>query len=204
MIKINLLPKGEVKRAARPIAEGVSKDILLKLFLPIGVVVLLVLAVFAYMEITKSSLKKEIEDQKKIILQLQQKIDEVKKIEALNKDIETKTKLIEELKRKQSAPVTILSSIAKILPEGVWLTEINYGIPIKKEGGGNVEKDKEKMAEKTIVTKGFGFSNLNIVAFVEALKKSPDFSDINLVETQQTVYDNVPVYKFILEFKLKE
>jgi len=132
MIKINLLPKGEVKRAARPIAEGVSKDILLKLFLPIGVVVLLVLAVFAYMEITKSSLKKEIEDQKKIFLQLQQKIDEVKKIEALNKDIETKTKLIEELKRKQSAPVTILSSIAKILPEGVWLTEINYGIPIKK------------------------------------------------------------------------
>ncbi|MDI6713972.1 MAG: PilN domain-containing protein [Thermodesulfovibrio sp.] len=204
MIKINLLPKREIKRAASPIGEGVSKDILLKLALPVGVVVLLVLAVFAYMEITKSSLKKEIEDQKKILAQLQQKIEEVKKFEALNKDIETKTKLIEELKKKQSVPVTILSSIAKTLPEGVWLTEVNYGMPVKKEGGQTADKEKEKMAEKTIVTKGFGFSNLNIVAFVEALKKSPDFSDINLVETQQTIYDNVPVYKFILEFKLKE
>jgi len=204
MIKINLLPKREIKKTARPIAEGVSKDVLLKLALPIGVVVLLVLAVFAYMEITKSSLKKEIEEQKKILAQLQQKIEEVKKFEALNKDIETKTKLIEELKKKQSVPVTILSSIAKTLPEGVWLTEVNYGMPVKKEGGQTADKEKEKMAEKTIVTKGFGFSNLNIVAFVEALKKSPDFSDINLVETQQTIYDNVPVYKFILEFKLKE
>ncbi|MDI1471122.1 PilN domain-containing protein [Thermodesulfovibrio sp. 1176] len=184
MIKINLLPKREIKRTVRPIAEGVSKDVLLKLALPIGVVVLLVLAVFAYMEITKSSLKKEIEEQKKILAQLQQKIEEVKKFEALNKDIETKTKLIEELKKKQSVPVYLLNTIAKKMPEGIWLTGINFN-------------------DNSVDIEGMGFSNLNIVAFVDNLKSVSEFQNVNLTESQQTEYNKVPVYKFLIKFNLK-
>lgn len=205
MIKINLLPKKEVKKAAVPTDIGISKDILLKLGLPLGIAILLVIAVFAYMEITKSSLKKDIENNKKTFAQLQQKIDEVKKFEEMNKDIEIKTKLIESLKNRQHEPVTILTSVAKNLPDGLWLSELSFGVPPKSQGGQQAEKEAEKEAlKKKIAVKGFGFSNLNIVAFVEAMKKSPEFREVNLLETQQTTYDKVPVYKFILEFKLKE
>ncbi len=204
MIKINLLPKREVKKEAIPTDIGLSKDILLKLGLPVGIAILLVIAAFAYMEITKSSLKNDIEQNKKTLAQLQQKIEEVKKFEEMNKDIEIKTKLIENLKNRQHIPVTILSSVAKNLPDGVWLSELSFGIPPKTQGGQQPDKEAEKTAEKKIIAKGFGFSNLNIVAFVEAMKKAPEFTDVNLAETQQTIYDKVPVYKFILEFKLKE
>lgn len=204
MIKINLLPKREVKKAAIPTDIGLSKDILLKLGLPVGIAILLVIAVFAYMEITKSSLKNDIEQNKKTLAQLQQKIEEVKKFEEMNKDIEIKTKLIENLKNRQHIPVTILSSVAKNLPDGVWLSELSFGVPPKTQGGQQADKEAEKSVEKKIIAKGFGFSNLNIVAFVEAMKKSKEFTDVNLAETQQTTYDNVPIYKFILEFKLKE
>lgn len=204
MIKINLLPKREIKKAVIPTDIGISKDILLKLGLPIGITIILVIAVFAYMEITKSDLKTDIENNKKTLAQLQQKIEEVKKYEEMNKDIEVKSKLIEDLRKRQHIPVTILSSIAKNLPDGVWLTEISFGIPPKTQGGQQANKEAEKAMEKKIIAKGFGFSNLNIVDFVQLMKKAPEFTDVNLSETQQTTYENIPVYKFILEFKLKE
>ncbi len=184
MIKINLLPKTEVKRAAIPTDMGISKDILLKLGLPVGIAILLVIAVFAYMEITKSSLKKDIENRKKTLTQLKQKIEEVKKFEDMNKEIETKTKIIEDLKKMQYTPVMLLNSVSKRLPEGVWLTGLNYD-------------------DKSVSLEGMAFSNLNIVAFVDNLKSLTDFQNVNLVESQQTEFEKVPVYKFIIKFDIK-
>jgi len=88
----------------------------------------------------------------------------------MNKDIEAKTKLIENLKRMQSAPVNILSIVVKKIPDGVWLTGLNY--------------------DETITVEGIGFSNLNVVAFVENLKETPELQDVYLVESQQTEFEN--------------
>lgn len=184
MIKINLLPKKEIKKAAIPAEIGVSKDILLKLGLPILLTILIVLAVFAYMEMTKSNLRKEIDQDKKTLTQLQQTIEEVKKIEQLNKEIETKTKILEDLRKLQGIPVLLLNNIPKKLPEGVWLTGLNYD-------------------NRSVSIEGMAFSNLNIVAFVENLKSIADFQNVNLVESQQTEFDKVLVYKFIIKFDIK-
>lgn len=184
MIKINLLPKREVKRAAIPTEIGLSKDILLKLGLPVSIAIFLVIAVFAYMEITKSSLKNDIEQNKKNLAQLQQKIEEVKKIEQMNKEIEIKTKIIEDLKKMQSTPVMLLNTVSKKLPEGVWLVGLSY-------------------ENRAVSIEGMAFSNLNIVAFVDNLKSVIDFQNVNLVESQQTEFDKVPVYKFVIKFDVR-
>lgn len=184
MIKINLMPKREIKRKAIPADTGLPKEILIKLGLPAGITIVLALAVFVYMEITKSSLKREIEQNKKIFAQLQHKIQEVKKFEDLNREIETKTRLIEDLKKMQYTPVMLLNNVSKRLPEGVWLTGINYD-------------------DKSVSLEGMAFSNLNIVAFVDNLKSLNDFQNVNLVESQQTEFEKVPVYKFAIKFDIK-
>lgn len=183
MIKINLLPKQEVKKAYKKFQIGLSKEIIKKFAIPIGITISIVLSIFAYCEYTKSEYQRNIETQKKVLSELQEKIAEVKNFEAMNKDIETKIKLIESLKKMQSAPVTILSTVAKKLPDGLWLTSLHF--------------------DGTVTVEGIGFSNLNVVAFVDNLKATPELQDVYLVESQQTEFEKQVVYKFIIKFKLK-
>lgn len=197
MIKINLLPKEGIKKKREFVF--LSK---IKFVIPVAVTFLVIAGLIAYIEITKAQLTQDIENQRKVLESLKIKNEEAKKFEVMNKEIETKTKLIEELKKRQNTPVMILGSIAKNLPDGVWLTELTYGLSKEKEKP--KDKEAEKLVENKIVTKGFGFSTLNIVSFVEALKKSPEFTDVNLIETEQTEYMKVPVYKFVLDLRVKE
>nr|WP_274703111.1 PilN domain-containing protein [Thermodesulfovibrio thiophilus] len=83
----------------------------------------------------------------------------------------------------QSAPVNILSIVVKKIPDGVWLTGLNYN--------------------ETITVEGIGFSNLNVVAFVENLKETQELQDVYLVESQQTEFEKQAVYRFIVKFRLK-
>lgn len=183
MIKINLLPERKVKKERKKVEIKLSGEIGKKLAIPIVITLVILLAIFAYCESTKSSLEKQIDEQKKKLELLQKKIQEVKKFEAMNKDIEEKTKLIENLKKMQSAPVSILSIIVKKLPDGVWLTGLSFN--------------------DVVTVEGMGFSNLNVVQFVENLKATQELQDVYLVESQQTEFEKQNVYKFTLKFKLK-
>lgn len=183
MIKINLLPKKEIKKPYKKFQISLSEEIIKKFAIPAGITIGIVLAVFAYCEYTKSEYQKDIDTQKKVLSELQGKIAEVKKFEAMNKDIEAKTKLIESLKKMQSAPVSILSTVVKKLPDGLWLTGLQF--------------------DGTVTVEGIGFSNLNVVAFVDNLKATPELQDVYLVESQQTEFEKQIVYKFIIKFKLK-
>lgn len=184
MIKINLLPIRDAKRAVRTVDTEATKDILLKLVLPIGITFLLLIAVFAYMEITKSGINKDIEKNKMTLTQLQKKIEEVNKFEQMNRDIEKKNKIIEELRKMQYVPIMLLNTVAKKLPDGVWLTKLTY-------------------ENKEITIEGMAYSNLNIVAFVDNLKSVNDFQEVNLVESQQTEYEKVSIYRFLIKFNLR-
>ncbi len=185
MIKINLLPKKETKAISKKKVDlTLSRDVVKNLLIPVVVILIVIGLTFAYFEMTKSKLKKEIEQNKNLLVSLQKKVEEVKKFETLNKEIEAKTKLIEDLKKIQSLPLTILNLIPKKLPDGLWLTVLNY--------------------DNNIVTiEGFSFSNLNIVSFVENLKAVPELQDVALVESSQAEYEKTTVYKFILKFKVR-
>jgi len=45
--------------------------------------------------------------------------------------------------------------------------------------------------------------NIDIVSYVENLKKSVNFTDVYLEESKQVEFEKVPVYKFKLNFKVK-
>jgi type IV pilus assembly protein PilN len=54
-----------------------------------------------------------------------------------------------------------------------------------------------------VTIEGIGFTNMDVVAFVENLKKSLTYSDVYLEETKQAKVDKTDVYNFKLNFKVK-
>lgn len=200
MIKINLLPPKDSKGVAKREVTSSERATLIKLLLPLLVSAVVSAGVYFYVESTKSELTTEIEQNKKTLSNLQSKIQEIKKFEQLNREIEMRTKLIESLIRNQPIPVSVLSSVAKSLPDGVWLTELSFSAPIKSTA--NLQADRDM--SKKVITKGYGLSNLNIVAFVENLKNTKEFENVFLSETEQTEYEKVPVFRFTVELRVRE
>ncbi|MBS4062090.1 MAG: PilN domain-containing protein [Bacteroidetes bacterium] len=182
MIKINLLAdkKGKKKEPKQPAASK-----FLVYVLAAAVASILIGGGFTYyLSYSKEQLKKQIESNKNLVGQLQQKIQDVKKFEALNASFEQKAGLIENLRRNQAVPVRILDEVSAVLPEGVWLSSLLY-------------KDDK------VVIEGFAFTNLDIVSYIDNFKKSEIISDVFLDESKFEEIDKVQTYKFKLHFKVK-
>jgi type IV pilus assembly protein PilN len=183
MIRINLLVVEQEKKVKekKPIPK----------FLIMWVVLTTIsaaVAFAAYMgldwHITNLNAEKTRNDQE--IAVLKKKIEEVQRFEQLNKEFEQKVSLIENLRKNQAAPVLLLDELSTILTanDGVWLTSLNYSVEV-------------------VSLDGFSYSNETLVSFVDALKKSPHVTDVNLAESNRTIQDNVTVYKFKLTYRFK-
>ncbi|MBI3592921.1 MAG: PilN domain-containing protein, partial [Nitrospirae bacterium] len=131
-----------------------------------------------------SQLRAQSESNKTMIADLSKKINEVKKFEKLNKELELRAGLIETLRKNQSVPVRILDEVSNIIPEGVWLNSLAY-----KDNGVSLE--------------GTAFSNIDIVSFVDNLKRSVNTMDVYLEETREADIEKVKVYRFKINFKVK-
>lgn len=179
MIKINLLPTGKKRKKPKPIPG----------FIVAGVVLLFVTAVagFYLNHFFKNKIQ-DYETQKagnaQKITQLQAKITEVKNYEALNKKYDERKQIIEELKKNQSHPVRMLSEISFRLTDGVWL-------------------DNLSITETDVTMSGVGYTNEDVVNFVESLKLSPLFSDVYLSGTNRTSSDGQSVFSFNITMKVK-
>lgn len=179
MIKINLLRKEEKTKKVKKPAGFMMYVLLAALaaFIAMGLLTF-------YMNSKKEAMQAKIETGKKQIAELQKKINEAKKFEELNKELEKRKNLIETLRRNQSVPVMILDEVSSLLPNGVWLTNLSYN-------------------GSAVVVEGVGFSNSDIVTYVDSLKLSSNFSDVYLEETKQTQIEKVDTYKFKLNFRIK-
>ena len=180
MIKINLLPtKRKVRKKPKPIP----------MFIVIGVVLLalsLVAGFFTrfYMGSKIASLEEKKKQNEKKLAELNEKIKEVKDFEAINKTFIERKNVIESLRKNQSLPVRILDEISARLTEGVWLTAMSIG-------------------GSAINIEGVGFSNPEIVAFVQNLKNSPLLSEVYLHETRQSAIEGIEVYTFRITMQVK-
>ncbi|MCE5312815.1 MAG: PilN domain-containing protein [Nitrospiraceae bacterium] len=179
MIKINLLRKEEKAQKVKKPA-GFMVHVLLAALAAFIVMGLLTF----YMNSKKDSMQSKMETSKKQVAELQKKINEAKKFEGLNKELEKRKNLIETLRKNQSTPVIILDEVSGLIPNGIWLTNLSYN--------GNL-----------VVIEGIGFSNSDIVTYVDSLKLSPNFSEVYLEETKQTQVEKVDAYKFKLNFRVK-
>lgn len=179
MIKINLLAEKKKKKRVK------GPESFLVAIILVSSVTLIVMGLVALLLLSSvSRLRTESESNKAKMAELIRKINEVKRYERLNKEIEQRNALIESLRKNQAAPVMILDNVSATLPEGLWLASLTY-----KEGG--------------VVLEGFAFTNIDIVSYVENLKKSTGFTDVYLEESKQVDFEKVQVYKFRLNFKVK-
>jgi type IV pilus assembly protein PilN len=179
MIKINLLTeKKKKKRIRRP------ANILILTAAITAVTFVLASAAVFYLKSEVSKLKSKSETNKALIAELTKKINEVKRFEQLNKEIEQRNALIETLRKNQAVPVRILDDVSTVMPKGIWLASMTY-----KDNGVGLE--------------GYAFTNIDIVSYIETLKKSVNFTDVYLEESKQVEFEKVQVYRFKLNFKVK-
>ena len=190
MIRINLLEERQEKKQKKAESVLVVEK---KRRIPAFAVTLLIvifsalfvmaLAYFLLM-MNLDDLKDEYQKNAAQMVDLKKKIDEVKKYEDLNKVIQQKTTLIGTLKKNQSAPARLLDDISKLIPGETWITSVTFNNP-------------------QIIVEGVSFSNNDVVAFIDSLKRSPDYIDVYLEETKQGNMENLEVYQFKLNFKVK-
>lgn len=183
MLKINLL---EEKRGQKKEVKIITpkRKFLSKVLLVTLATLLVMVGVTYYLSRSEAALKKQSEDNKALIAQLQQKIQDVKKFESLNASSQQKAVLIETLRKNQSVPVRILDEISAVLPEGVWLSSMLY-------------------KDDSVSIEGYAFTNLDIVSYVENLKRSGLITEVSLDESKYDEIDKIQVYKFRLNFKVK-
>jgi len=179
MIRINLLA---VKRRKK--AKPLPTFVISATFITIAVAAVLVYLVFYYSS-KLASTKTQFDSNQKRIAELKEKIKEVENFEKLNKTIDERNKLIEQLRKNQNIPVMILDEISRDLPKGAWINTMTVS-------GGSGTLD------------GTAFSNSEVVAYVENLKGSKLLTDIYLQESKQAEIDKIPVYRFKLAFRVGE
>jgi type IV pilus assembly protein PilN len=178
MIKVNLLPIKR-KKKAKPLPSFLIITIIFT------VVVCIVMAYLSFFFSSRLSARKEtFTNNENKIAELKAKIKAVEDFEKRNKTYKQRNDIIEQLSKNRSIPVKILDEVSALLPTGVWLksmTVTNAGI--------NME--------------GCGFTNPDIVIFVDHLKASTMFTDVYLGESRSVEIEKVPAYEFKLSLKLK-
>lgn len=179
MIRINLLAEKKKKKKVRGPAS-----FLVTIAIVSGAALIAMGLVTFLLSSSVSRLGTESESNKTKMTELNRKINEVKKYEKLNKEIEQRNALIETLRKNQAVPVRILDDVSTAMPEGIWLASMTY-----KDSGVGLE--------------GYAFTNIDIISYVENLKKSVSFTDVYLEESKQVEFEKVQVYRFKLNFKVK-
>ena len=179
MIRINLITEKKKKKRARG-----PRNFLVTVAI-IAAAALLSMSIITFLlKSGVAQLRAQSESNKAVIATLSKKISEIKKYEQLNKELAQRGNVIEMLRKNQAVPVRLLDELSGIIPEGVWLNSLAY-----HDNGVNVE--------------GYAFTNLDLVFYVDNLKKSPNFADVYLEESREADVEKVRVYKFKLNFKVK-
>jgi type IV pilus assembly protein PilN len=182
LIKINLLPVARVTKAA-PLNE-----VHLQLGMALAAILVLV-AVCGYRwqmlsdEVTQQTAVRE--TKKKELEDLKKKVAEVESYEANRKLLENKNRVIEQLRKNQGGPVRLLDHVSESLdPLKLWLTSI-------EDGGSQITVD------------GRAVSTDDVVEFVKNLQRSNYFSTVLLEESRQATEEGLAVYQFRLRMTVK-
>jgi len=179
MIKINLIP---VKRRKKP------KPVPLFLVAMLALIAVSVIAVVLFVNSVNSQIA-ALEKQKQVnaerIKELDKKVAEVKNYESLNAEVQKRKEIIEQLTKNQSLPVRILDELSNRLTDGVWLKSL-------------------KITGTQLNISGSGFKNTDIVSFVQNLKASDMFTDVDLRGTSRAIVQGVETYTFTLIVGVKQ
>ena len=178
MIRINLLPTGKAKRVKK---RTELQTQLMLAGVSVGLTVILCGYFWWQLNHQITVLRNERGKATKERDDLKEKVKEVENFEQNKKVLEEKNRIIAQLKKNQSGPVHLLDELSKNLPDRVWLVSMN-------EQGGKLDLE------------GRAITNADIVDFINNLKRSPFFKDVQIVESRQA-NDNekkISIYNFKL------
>lgn len=177
MIRINLLPHREQKRAARQRQMA---------FLVGAVTVLGLLLVFVVhtflgaQEDNQAARNKFLEAE---INKLDDQIAEIKKLKEQTQAMLARKQVVETLQSNRSAVVYLLDQLVRQLPDGVYLKSI-------------------KQTGDTINLQGYAQSNARVATLMRNLETSSWLREPNLIETKAATVNNLRVSEFSLNVKL--
>jgi type IV pilus assembly protein PilN len=179
MIRINLLPY-RTQRRQKQILQHLAAA-----FATVLIAALIVLAADWYKSSELEGLQEEFSNLQAQNRELQKKIGKLKNLDKLRADVERKLALVDELQQGRFYSLITLHSIAKLIPENVWLTSI-------QDKGGSLRLS------------GLGESNKAVANFMRALDESELFGDISLQVIQRSDAGGVAVRNFVLSLKRVE
>ena len=183
MIKINLLAEGRRPTAVRKSksAELLKGQDFGQWLLAAGFFVGVLVTAFFWWQ-TKEEKKAqddEIAAAQAEVQALASVIQEVEDYKAKKAALETKIKVINDLKLNQRGPVRVMDYISKALPELLWL-------------------DRMTMDDALITVEGRAFNSNAVANFIDNLDKVPEFEEPTLKDMTE---QSGGVYKYSIEFR---
>jgi len=178
MTRINLLPVRAEKKK-----ETVKQQITI---LTVAVVATVVagLAFYSVTLAKVSGTKDEISRSEAELQQLKIKIGEIDNIKKLQAEVKKKLDVLNLLRREKSGPANRLAKLSDLTPDKLWLTAYT-----------------ESQAKVSIT--GVAYSEEIIATFMRNLQSSGDFSDVELLVSEQLEVSGVKVKKFDITCAIK-
>lgn len=182
MIRINLLP-GPKGRKAKP-----QYDVRAQAMLGVGLLLVTLAGCWWY----SASLDEELEarqteknDKTKQVAALNEQVKQVADFEQRKKQLEDKNRIIDQLEKSRVGPVKVLDHVSQSLdPLKLWLVRVGVN-------GQNIDLE------------GRALSNDDVVEFVNNLRRTDYFTNIDLQESRSALESQLNVYQFKLGFRLK-
>ena len=178
MIKVNLLPVKR-KKKSKPLPSFLLATI------AVTVAACLIMGYLVYFFTTRLSERKATFAKNETkIAELKEKIKAVEDFEKRNKNFKERNDIIEQLSKNRSVPARLLDELSSLQPAGIWLKTLSVT-------GDSISLD------------GYGFSNNEIVTYVDNIKGSKLFTEVYLQESKSAEYEKIALYMFKLTLKIK-
>lgn len=178
MIRINLLPVRAEKKK-----ETAKQQIGILLFSVIAVLAI-ALAIY-FMTLGKiSAAQNDIQKSEAEVKRLKAKIGEIDNIKKLQADVKKKLDILNQLRHDKTGPATRLAKLSDAVPDKLWLTKYT-------ETGGNVSIGGETFNEETIA------------AFMRNLQASGEFTNVELIVSEQSEAKGLKTKKFDISCAIK-
>jgi len=183
MIRINLLSSGARSRQAKP-----QYDVRAQALLGVGLVVVTLAGCWWYADSLDTEIaakQAEKADKEKQVAQLKEQVKQVSDFEQRKKQLEDKNRIIDQLEKSRVGPVKVLDHVSQSLdPLKLWLVRVSVN-------GQNIDLE------------GRALTNDDVVEFVNNLRRTEYFMNIDLQESRAAMESQISVYQFKLGFRLK-
>ncbi|WP_455377904.1 PilN domain-containing protein [Petrachloros mirabilis] len=183
MIRINLIAAGPKGRQAKP-----QYDVRAQAMLGVGIVVVTLAGCWWYWESLDGAIaarQAEKAEKEKQVAQLKEQVKQVSDFEQRKAQLEERNRIIDQLEKSRVGPVKVLDHVSQSLePLKLWLVRVGVS-------GQNIDLE------------GRALTNDDVVEFVNNLRRTDYFSDINLQESRAATESQVNLYQFKLGFRLK-